>query len=321
MPAGSHTVTVSDSSVTMPLTDVPIYVGLDGTTIDYGAVDDPFTGLAFADAGGNALPFDVATWNPTGTSDVWVLTSLAPTSTGPTQITMTFGDHVGNASPSDVWAQYQLVAHLDDTTDASAHQTPGVSSGTPKLGDGIGVIGGGLQLDGAGMEGVTFPAGLFDSWPRLTLSYWVFFDYTTVPATEPTILGPLNSSVSSALLASSPPLVDVSLAFGAPSGTMLPLARGGATLQQWNWVAVTYDPTSASSPHLFINGMSTANSVNLNHAPLAVDTSPFTIGSPTSMPTINGRIDEVWAGSNATPDEAILATYHSIHDGTVTFGP
>lgn len=59
--------------------------------------------LSFADAAGNALPFEVDTWNASGTSVVWVLLpEVAPG--GATTFTMGWSDpSPAGASAAAVW--------------------------------------------------------------------------------------------------------------------------------------------------------------------------------------------------------------------------
>ena len=75
--------------------------------------------VRFADAEGQALPFELVTWNPAGESLVWV---KAPAGDGEVAVTMYYSGVPASANvPSDVWSAYTGVWHFD-TLGADATQ-------------------------------------------------------------------------------------------------------------------------------------------------------------------------------------------------------
>ena len=114
----------------------PMLVRLNPSAIDGFSYDDfiqaDYTDIAFFDAGGNALPFDVDTWNTSGESLVWV---KVPSFTKDSVVTCAYG----GLARSDIhnpatWSAYRGVWHLNESgggataiTDATANAMTGTS--------------------------------------------------------------------------------------------------------------------------------------------------------------------------------------------------
>lgn len=128
--AKSLVITVPATAVAadVELADVPLLVRLSagtGGTFDYADVKQANGGdLAFADADGNSLAYDVDTWNADGESLVWV---RVPTFRRGTRIVMWYGaESATDNTPSAVWSgRYAGVWHCADAsgnlTDATGH--------------------------------------------------------------------------------------------------------------------------------------------------------------------------------------------------------
>ena len=127
---GNFTKTVSFTTSgyrgSSPLEDFPVLVKLSGTIVgfDYGDFGTD-TNLVFKDAGGSVLPYEIDTWDTSGTSLVWV---RVPSLTATTTFTMFFcgSDAVVN-TPTNTWtgANYVGVWHMDEAdgivADATGH--------------------------------------------------------------------------------------------------------------------------------------------------------------------------------------------------------
>ena len=99
--------------------------------------------IRFADSGGNSIPHDFDTWNTNGESLVWV---RLPTMVQGTQFTIHYGGNPTSVNtPSDVWAGYLGVWHMNSTSpaDASGSGNNGTASGSVALADGK--VGSGLS--------------------------------------------------------------------------------------------------------------------------------------------------------------------------------
>lgn len=133
--AKSLVITVPATAVAadVELADVPLLVRLSagtGGTFDYADVKQANGGdLAFADADGNSLAYDVDTWNADGESLVWV---RVPTFRRGTRIVMWYGaESATDNTPSAVWSgRYAGVWHCADAsgnlTDATGHDLAAV---------------------------------------------------------------------------------------------------------------------------------------------------------------------------------------------------
>ena len=101
--------------------DFPMLVRLSPSAIsgfDYADfVQKDYSDLAFFDASGNPLPFDVDTWNPTGESLVWV---KVPSFSKTTVVTVAYGGLVKNdVHQPATWSAYRGVWHLNETGDGA----------------------------------------------------------------------------------------------------------------------------------------------------------------------------------------------------------
>ena len=97
----------------------PMLVRLNPSVISGFSYDDfmqpDYSDIGFFDAGGNALPFDVDTWNASGESLVWV---RVPSFTKDTAITCAYGGLARSDTHNPaVWSGYRGVWHLNEATD------------------------------------------------------------------------------------------------------------------------------------------------------------------------------------------------------------
>lgn len=101
------------------LTGFPVLVRIAENSpsgFSYGDLQSKSTGadIAFVDMSGNGLPFEIDTWNPSGTSLIWV---RLPSMTNGTEFVMCWGSTssgkaVCNANP---WSDYTGVWHMNET--------------------------------------------------------------------------------------------------------------------------------------------------------------------------------------------------------------
>ncbi len=131
------------------LTDFPVLVRISPETVSgfqYSQMGDSATGsdLCFVDMAGDALPFEIDTWDPTGTSLVWV---KLPSMAQGTQFVMCWGG--GNPGKTvcadNPFAGYKGVWHMNQTNvaDASGSGNGGTAAGDVALVGGV--VGSGLS--------------------------------------------------------------------------------------------------------------------------------------------------------------------------------
>ena len=112
------------------LSDFPVLVRISESSIEgfhYADCLQPNGGdLRFADSSGNLLASEVDTWNPSGTSLVWV---KVPTLSAATKLTAYYGCIPGPPSnPTDVWDDdYKAVWHMNGDIAAIPDSTSGMA--------------------------------------------------------------------------------------------------------------------------------------------------------------------------------------------------
>lgn len=117
----SFTVTATGYTDGDTFADFPMLVRLNPANVSGFSYDDfiqsDYSDLAFFDASGNALAFDVDTWNTSGESLVWV---RVPSFAAGTVITCAYGGLVKNdLHQPATWSGYRGVWHLNETGDGA----------------------------------------------------------------------------------------------------------------------------------------------------------------------------------------------------------
>ena len=183
----SFTVTASGYTAGDTFADFPMLVRLNPANVIGFSYDDfiqsDYSDLAFFDASGNALAFDVDTWNASGESLVWV---KVPSFAAGTVITCAYGGLVKNdLHQPATWSGYRGVWHLNETgdgaqavADATANGMDGTSSAETGYVSG-GQLGGSRQIctsrSNKGRIVIPFnPAlNMDEAQTNLTVSAWV----------------------------------------------------------------------------------------------------------------------------------------------------
>ena len=100
------------------LTGFPVLVRIAENSpsgFSYGDLQSKSTGadIAFVDMSGNGLPFEIDTWNPSGTSLIWV---RLPSMTNGTEFVMCWGSTSSGKTvcPDNPWSDYTGVWHMND---------------------------------------------------------------------------------------------------------------------------------------------------------------------------------------------------------------
>ena len=182
----SITFTTSGYQGSGPLVSFPVLVKLPGSIHGFDYADfGGTTNLVFRDSAGNAIPYEVDTWNTTGTSLVWV---RVPSVTKTTVFHMHYcgsGDTVNNPTATWTGANYVGVWHMDETSgtvaDATGHgltATPmGDASVSARYSGTDAPIGHARQTGTASAKGYLTIAdnNLLDVGDTFTMSGWVYF--------------------------------------------------------------------------------------------------------------------------------------------------
>lgn len=195
---------------TTTLTDFPALIRLSASLneFDYSKCADG-ANLRFADSEGNLIPHEIDTWNPSGTSLVWV---KVPSLSKETKIRVCYGYKGSAAQPavtaSDVWdSGYVGVWHMNAAAD-SLTQSDSTGNGhtfvlPQSYADNVvpgvaGVAGGaadfGWRSDKKGSYGCSDTNGDFTGHDTITVEYWTF--QTAVPTSNDYMFMVKNSSTN-----------------------------------------------------------------------------------------------------------------------------
>jgi hypothetical protein len=168
------------------LANFPVLVKLPGTINGFDYADfGGTTNLVFKDSAGNAIPYEVDTWNTAGTSLVWV---RVPSVTKTTVFHMYYcGSDNAAKTPTAVWtaANYVGVWHMDETSGTVADATGHGLTATPMGDASVSVrysgtdapIGHARQTGTSSAKGYLTIAdnNLLDVGDTFTMSGWVYF--------------------------------------------------------------------------------------------------------------------------------------------------
>ena len=123
--------TVQGYSGSSTLENFPVLVRLSPQTVEgfsYSACKSGGSDISFVAADGETvLPYDIDTWDETGTSLIWV---KVPEVSNGTMFSIRWGDDDPPANtPADTWAGYKSVWHMDLTTENNKYVTYDVIDG------------------------------------------------------------------------------------------------------------------------------------------------------------------------------------------------
>jgi hypothetical protein len=291
-----------------------VFVALDATRIDYGAVADPMTQLRFHDmASDTDCPFEIDHWNPAGQSGVWV--NVPTLHAGATEhVLMYFGPTAGGtANPAQTWTNgYQLVQHfepslLDSTGNYGAGTLAGATLGPGTIGSAALFTGGSNQTIAFGNDGA-----LLDGWGTFVIELWIYADYTNVTGLggEPHVLEKGGSVALPRLInAGGAIALQLDMHF---TGAIDLFPNTAIPPRKWTYVAFTSDNQTL---RVYNNGVMVASQSTGGHN-LINATSAFLLGSTGTVFT--GALDEVRLETVGHSGNWILAQYLAMSGQSVS---
>lgn len=173
--------TVSGFEGETAVANLPVLVKISPATIDgfsYSDINYPETGedICFIDLMGNALPFEIDTWDTTGTSYAWV---ILPSVEQGTEFVMCYGSDVTGKTlcPDDPWFDYVSVWHMESTNPVDHAAGNNNGTGTAGLSVVDGISGSAVSFSGASNEGVSCGTNLSNAnlVRGFTFQSWVNF--------------------------------------------------------------------------------------------------------------------------------------------------
>ena len=151
--------TVSGYEGETAVANLPVLVKISSAIIDgfsYSDINYPETGedICFIDLMGKALPFEIDTWDTTGTSYAWV---ILPSVEQGTEFVMCYGSDVTGKTlcPDDPWSDFVSVWHMESTNPVDYAAGNNNGTGTAGLSVVDGISGSAVSFSGASNEGVS----------------------------------------------------------------------------------------------------------------------------------------------------------------------
>ena len=270
--------------------------------------------LSFADAAGSALPFEVDTWDASGTSVVWVLLpSVAPG--GATTFTMGWSDpSPAGADAAAVWtgSGHKGVWHMNSASPADASGSGNGGTAVGGATTAAGRIGSALSLptaadyvtcgksqsnaelkDAFTVEAWVNPAGY--SGKRAFFGKDAFISIRTESQTQITVTTPGRQ--------------DHNL-------TVATLPAAGA----WWHVALTFQKGAADGCKVYVNGALAAQ-MNAGDITDQTGSTEMWLGRNQFSESFQGLLDEIRLGAGIRSADWIAAEYASVAaDGFLAFG-
>ena len=313
-PSKTAWATVAGYTGTTTLENFPVLVKISESAVPGFHYDDCAAGgadLSFADAAGNALPFDVDTWNASGTSLVWVLLpEVAPG--GETSFKIGWSDpSPAAANAAAVWtgSGHKGVWHMNAASpaDASGSGNGGTAAGGATTA--AGKIGTALSLP-TSSDYVT--CGLNQSNAELkdafTVEAWVnpagyngkraFFGKDAFIS--------IRTESQSKIMVTTPGKLD------HPCNVSLPAAG------TWWHVAVTFQTGASNGCKVYVNGAfaGQANASEINNTTTATE---MWIGRNQWAESFLGLLDEIRLAPVIRSADWIAAEHAQAEDGFVEF--
>ena len=316
------------------LTDFPVLIKLDSTTIDYSKTQDQGQDLRFYDADGNALAHEIETWDEAGTSYVWVKVPQIDANSN-TDFVHMYYENAGAPDAQNaagVWSDYRAVYHLNE--DPGATGTVGDAAGNfdatnVSSTDAAGFIGNAQDFDGTSQY---VDLGDDRDWinnsSAATLSIWMNAD--TISGTGD-ILGVTRDLVGSgasriSLIRNGDNIQVIARTMDDSSDSVsVVTTTSPLTTGQWHHITGTVDYASdVDNIKIYVDGRlegTFSHDFTLDAIP-NTDSSHATIGSDEdgAVPFFNGRLDEARIDTQLRSPEWVSAQYASMTDTFVTLG-
>ncbi len=326
------------SATTSNLIDFPLSVQLNSTRVDYTATQNSGQDIRFVDTDGTELPYEIESWNESGTSTLWVKVPQVNQNTTADYMWMYYGNSTAadNSTTTGVWDNnYKLVQHMDNTvtsTDSFVDSTKNYNHGTGFGGGSLaatssGKINGAFNFDGTDDYVEVSNDSSLSGMNELSMSAWIYLDQLpTTVAHDVEILvkrhstTPWNSYyfyiVGTACTNDNVMYVSLKNELEAAEYRC---ASSSLAVGQWYHVAVTWD---GSDLHFYLNGSyDDEGATNFSGTSVFSSDGSFYINGEDSGPgRMDGKIDEVRISSIDRGVNWIKFEYCNQTDSCTTYG-
>ena len=304
--------TLSGYAGSSSLTNFPVLLTFDSgiTGFSYNSLASATAGdLRFYAATGEELPYEIESWDITGTSRVWVrVPVISGTST---VITAAWGDSSQTTAPSYVfdgstWSNgYEAAWHFQNmsgvlTTDSSSnnrHLTAegGATTGTGQVGNGIVLDGSNDQFEAIGYKGVTGSAARStEAWIKTTSTNKAFMSWGQDTNLKKWVWGTQGAG---------------NFRVGVNGGSRE--SNVAVNNNAWRHVAAVFpdNATQFNDIKFYVDGVETGYANGTTSLPVTGDFLDVRIGNDHGGNRLNGSMDEAHISSVARSSDWIKASY------------
>ena len=324
-------VTVSGYAGTETLADFPVLVRLaagEPAGFDYGDCAADGSDLRFAAADGTMLSHEVESWNPRGTSYVWVkVPALAGTATA---FDLFYGADPATlpaVDPTDVWTRYAVVIHGGDALANAVGNGLAVAAGSASVAanPAAGKAGGGIRKSAYNAVGVNVdePTPKLSDAGRFSVSGWFNRDGNGGKDNNGTHILMGNRKTWNAngegfvVLAETGTRLSVSYKGGHTWTTGTNLASAGFAAGAWGHVAFSYDRSGARLVS-YLNGIQDNESDSPNSLVNSDSTLAYwtfgSLGNNSTDDCFRGDMDELRVFNGFASGDWIRAEHDTVAD-------
>ncbi len=308
--------TLDNSGQAENLSDFQLLVALNGTRLTYADAQANGADVRFTDAAGNPLSYEIESWNPAGTSYLWVRVPQIAASSSSGYIYLYYGNPgaAAGANAAAVWAGYGGVWHLNGGgADASSNANHGTAVNTTTA---AGAIGNALNFNGSSSYvDVLNPVGLSIT-GTLTGEAWIRVGNVANQG-NPRVYDKKSSPWTSA--------AGYTLEYKPGQRNITELGSGSDLLRAepitantaWHYVAAVH--LGNGSGRIYQDGVDITTDSTVGQ--LVADGTRFRIGQQTwGGEGWNGGIDEVRISASARSAAWIRAQNLSMRDTFIAYG-
>ena len=313
-------------SGTETLANFPVLVKLGQTGFSYSQFASANgTDLRFRDAARNELKYEIESWNPLGTSYVWV---KVPALAKNTSIWAAWGSSKLATRPSyttdgSVWSEgYAAVYHADEGSSTHKDSTGNARHGTPvgNTAAVAGMVASADQFDGNG-DAVRLPKtfGLFGGNQSVTVEFWFKADAVAPDGyygTSPVLFQ--GRGENAWMLTFGDSMAGNSLSPRLDQGAWVtPASAPGIVTSRWYYFSTTYVPSGTNNWKVCLDG--TTVSQGTHTGTVAADTllnnqygGSDESGVGVTSRWFKGAMDEVRVSSVARSDSWLWASWNTV---------
>ncbi|MBD3203259.1 DUF2341 domain-containing protein [Candidatus Woesearchaeota archaeon] len=311
--------TFDNSGQTEQLAAFPVLVKLTPSNFDYSDVQTDGDDIRFVDSDNTlSLNFEVEDWNYNSDSYIWVNVPNIPASSSSDYIYMYFCNPsaANGENPESVWNNnYVFVQHLEESSgtifDSTSFNNDGSVNGAVYSSSGY--LDGNYEFDGDTDYISVNDDNSLDLSNTFTLEAWIYPTAWGGSGQYGRIIHKADSGGYRFYTRSSSSSVAL---FDGSSRC----DSGSIQLDQWTYVAATFDESAYPEADLFLDGSSSTGTCSGDFT-FSATTGSLCIGSSCgSTEEFQGMIDEVRISNNLRSDSWISASHLAMSDQFITFG-